>query len=527
MNDEIRPDKRSGDMEAMERDQELVCTLLGGVQTIREKSKKYLPQFPTESDSDYKHRLDNAKLTNIFLDIVENLAQRPFAKKVQIDEEGGVPPQIIDFGDDVDGQGSSLHSFAGEVFFYGIAQGLDWLLVDYTKGVPPTVTVSQERALGARPYFVRIPAQNVLAVYSDMVNGREQFIHARIWEPVTVREGWKEVEKKRVRVFNREPLGFDEQRRPTGYAPAVYEVWELQKDDKQNGKEVWVKIDTGPVTIGEIPLVPFLTGRRRSRSWRYDPPMRAAAELQIELYQEQSGLKHVKDLTAFPMLAANGVQPEKINDKIKPVQVGPKMVLYAPPYGDVPGGSWSWIEPSATTLTFLAEDSKETKRELRELGRQPLTAQSGNLTVITTAYAAQKGNAAIQAWALNLKDALEKALHYVTLWLRLDFKPIVIIDLDFDLGYGDDESFNQVLAMYAAGLISRAAVIKEARKRGILDTDYDGEEDLNKILDEMDEGSEDDGDTGDPDSEVPDGELRNTPPNGAGRPYSARRISHQ
>jgi hypothetical protein len=76
------------------------------------------------------------------------------------------------------------------------------------------------------------------------------------------------------------------------------------------------------------------------------------------------------------------------------------------------------IEPDATSLKFLAEEIEKTIQQMRELGRQPLTAQTGNLTVVTTQFAAQKGNSAIQAWALNLKDAMENALRYTAMWLK-------------------------------------------------------------------------------------------------------------
>lgn len=105
------------------------------------------------------------------------------------------------------------------------------------------------------------------------------------------------------------------------------------------------------------------------------------------------------------------------------VPVGPKSVLFAPPAGDGTHGEWDFIEPSAASLTFLAKDVEATEKQLRELGRQPLTAQTGNLTVVTTDFAAQKGNSAIQAWCLNLKDALEEALRLTCLWLGDSSKP--------------------------------------------------------------------------------------------------------
>jgi hypothetical protein len=38
--------------------------------------------------------------------------------------------------------------------------------------------------------------------------------------------------------------------------------------------------------------------------------MRDAADLQIESYQAESGLKYARTLTAYSMLGANGIQPD-------------------------------------------------------------------------------------------------------------------------------------------------------------------------------------------------------------------------
>ena len=471
------PDKRAGDMVAMAPFWRQVSTILGGTAAMRDAGTAYLPQFPDESLARYETRRKAAKFTNVFRDIVENLAQRPFSSPVTI-ADGTAGDQIASFVDNVDGAGNNLHVFAGEAFFQAISYGVDWILVDYTRDVPPGATVAEEVALGARPYWVRYGAQSVLAAYSDIIDGQEQFVHVRLREPSVTRDGFEEKSVERIRVLERPKI------RPGKYGPAQFQLWE--EVDRDNGRE-WAVVDEGQISIGVIPIVPVLTGRRVGSSWRIHPPMQDAADLQIELYQQESALKHAKTMTAFPMLAGNGVTPPMgDNGKPAPTPVGPHAVLFAPE------GSWQFIEPGATALKFLADDIKETILQLRELGRQPLTAQSGNLTVITTAFAAEKGNSAIQAWALNLKDALERALDFTAKWLKVDDDPTVQIDTDFELA-GAADTYQHVLALRSTGEISREAAIHEAKRRQILDAEYDGMEDLEAILGEI-EGA--DGETG-------------------------------
>ncbi len=467
-----KPDNPSGDHSAMASYWAMTSTILGGTAAMRKAGKDYLPKFIAESEDSYETRRKQAKFTNIFRDILENLAQKPFASEVKIDD--GADSRLVDFCNDVDGEGNRLHTFAGETLFNGIANAVDWIFVDYTRAAAEGATIAQERAEGVRPYWCHYPAASVLAAHSAKVDGMEQFVHVRLAETVTVVEGFGEVTKSRVRFLDREDLGDGR------YGPAKWTLWEKKKSDETKAEE-WELIDEGVISIGVIPIVPFIAGRRIGKSWQFHPPMRDAANLQIEHYQQENGLKNAKNLTAFPMLAGNGVSPAMGPDgKPLPLRVGPSTVLYAS------DGSWAFVEPNASSLTFLAKDIDATARELRELGRQPLTAQSGNLTVVTTAFAAQKGNSAVQAWALNLKDSLENALKLTALWLKVDAKEATVaISTDFDIGIGDDDTFESVIKMYEDEVISREVLLHEAKRRGIVDKDFDPEADLEQIISEM------------------------------------------
>jgi len=362
-------------------------------------------------------------------------------------------------------------------------------MVEFTKARPnedgSPLSLKQEQLQGLRPYWVHIPAKRVLAVYTDVVAGQELFVHARIREDVTKRAGFEEVCIERIRVLNREPVvdAFD---RIVGYAPATFEVYERETTDGKSGSD-WVIVDSGPITIGVIPLAPFITGRRKGGSWRFVPPLRDAAFLQVEHYQQETALKSIKELTAFPMLAGNGVTPEMEGGRPKAVPVGPRSVLYAPatPTGNsAVVGEWIFIEPSAESLKFLAEDVKNTEQQLRELGRQPLTAQTGNLTVVTTAFAAQKGNSAIQAWALNLKDALEQAFVLTAMWLKEAAAPTVRVFTDFGIDMDDDKGIDSLNAARKARDLSRLTYWEEMQRRNVLSADFDPDEEKKRLEEE-------------------------------------------
>lgn len=480
--DMLRP---SGDYRAMERYWNTVGDIIGGVDSMRAGGKKYLPQFPNESAANYKHRLKNSKFTNVFRDITENLASKPFTREVALADDN-VPAQIKAVVEDVDRAGNHLHVFAAEVFQAGIQNAIDWIFVDHTK-LPEGATLADERAMGARPFWVRIPATNMKAVYSAMVDGREEFVYARIDETYTKQDGFDEEEVPCVRVLVRDPIKVGE--RVVGYGPARFEVWEEITVPAAPGRAksvTWELVESGPISIGVIALVPFFTGRRALGTWRISPPMQDIADLQIEHYQQETNLKSAKELTAFPMFKANGISPPVDKDGNQLVlPLGPSTVLYAPMNEQGQHGEWGILEISATSLEFLSGQIGGIEQQMRELGRQPLTAGSTGITQVAAAFASQKASSAIQAWAYGLKDALEKALRLTAKWLKVEIEPTVYVNTDFAIELGSDKAPEVLLKMHDAKVISTATLRDEMKRRSILSPEFDNDAEEKRLDEEL------------------------------------------
>ncbi len=476
---EKTPESTSSDYDAMVPYWTMVHAILGGTPTMRAAGQMYLPKFPNESQPDYDLRLKNAKFTNIFGDIVDTLASKPFEQEISVQKADGVTDLI----EDIDGQSNHLHVFAAHAFYLGIANSIHWVLVDYTKDVPAGATVAQEKAIGARPYWVHVPAQSLLAVYSENIGGKETIVHARIREDAKERDGYGETVKRRVRVLNREVTRND-QGDAVSAAPATWELFEKQKG--VNSQDAWVSIGSGNYSIGVIPLVPFVTGRRLGMSWVIKPPLSDAAYLQVEHYQQESGLKHKNELNNFSMLAGQGVAPP-IGDDGKPARIpaGPQTVLYAPPDGNGNAGSWEWLEVETNGLEFSLKYVQSIEEQIRELGRQPLTAQSGNITTITAAFAGDKAHTVIEAWALNFKDALENCLQLTAMWRNTTVEPEVQINTDFSLSLKEDTGINSLDAAQERGALSWDTWFDEMKRRGIIGPNVVREAERQRILDEI------------------------------------------
>lgn len=438
--------------------------IVDGISAMREGGDLFLPRFTEEDSKEYEFRLGLTKMTNVYRDIIESLSAKPFEREVLLLGDD-VPEQIAEFCLDVDGAGNNISSFTNSVFFNGINSAIDWIYVDFPKAEQPFANMAEYKAAGFRPYWSRILARNVIRATSQMINGVETLTFIRVLEPGT---------PNHIREFERTEAG--------------QIVWRLFKDTGQKDTTTgtaYAPTDGGELKIPLIPIVPFITGRRDGRTWKILPAMQDAADLQIELYLQESGLKFAKTLTAYPMLSANGVKPQMEADGVTPkrVRVGPNRILYAPPDGSGKSGSWTYIEPSAESLKFLAADIVDTIKELRELGRQPLTVASQNLTKETTQVAAGKAKSAIKQWAIGLENALTKAMNITVLYYMLDHQVKLDVYKEFDEFY-EDGSLASLAGDRDRGDLSQETYWHEMKRRGVYSQDFDPERERERLLSE-------------------------------------------
>lgn len=492
MDDKPNPSAPSSAYQAMAPHFAMVNTILGGAPAMRAAGKAYLPKFENETERDYKHRLAHAPFTNIYADISRNLASKPFAKELRLadgapdvfigvkDAAGGRSGGLVD---DIDGQGNSLHVFSAPVFKAGVDKAMSWIMVDFTRagqnadGRP--LTRADEQAQGLRPYWVHLGPEQVIAAYSAFVGGVETLVHVRILEVTAVRDGFSERQARRVRVIDREVVSEASDGSPAALGPATWALWE---EREIKGEKTWVEIDQGGYSIGVIPLVWFIPGGRSGATFQAESPLRDIAFLQVEEFQQESNLKHIKALTAFPMLAGNGVDGVMEDGSRAVVPVGPQAVLFAPPGDGGQHGEWSFIEPASTSLTFLKDDLSELRKEMRDLGMQPLT--EGNLTVTTTKSVTQKASSQVQAWAILFKDTIDRALALTSMWLGIPDETECVIHLDFAIETEEGAQVDALLKAEAQSIISKRTVAEEMKRRGILSDQFDCDQEDERLADQ-------------------------------------------
>lgn len=457
----------SDDMRKMLPYFQLVDDLNDGIDAMRLGGERYLPKFPKEQETSYKFRLMQTKMTNVFADILESLAAKPFEEPIRLDgEERDQHEWLREFVKDVDGAGQDISTFSMDVMEAGIRSAVDWLFIDYPKRDESVRTQADKVAKNIRPFWSRIIAVNVREARVVMKGGDERLTYFRYMEPG---------KKPRIRT-----IWID------GDGVVKYELYEKGEKYDDKTKTAYKLIESGVIDIDEIPIVPFITGRRIGRTFVLKPPMKAAADLQRDLYEQESALKYAKIITAFPMLSGNGVKPEKNPDgTIKPIDVGPQVVLYAPTDNAGNVGEWKYVEPQANNMMFLSKDIDRDIQNLRELGRQPLTAQTSNLTTVTTAFAAGKSKSSVSAWAGKLQKALEHALRITLKWENItDAKFKVFVFTEFD-EFTDGKDMESLNTSRANKDISRETYWSESKRRGFLSDSFDPAKEKERLAQEL------------------------------------------
>lgn len=436
----------------------MIRAVRGGARAVKENGARYLPKFPKESDDEYTRRLRSAPWRPEFEDALRAVASKPFSKAVRL--EGEPSNEMQDVADDVDGRGNNLHTFARDLFEDGVSFGLAGVLVDFPT-MQPGATRAEEREAGARPYWVGVAADEIIALRTERRGAREVVTHLRLHESGVEVEGFAEKPVQRIRVIE----------------PGMWQLYRL----KVNGAmREWELEAEGTLTLAEVPFVLFATNDRQGAQY-VRPPLLDLAEMQIELYRFMSGEEQIYTMAGSPMLTANGMAAP---DGGAEVEIGPGRILFAPGAEGIQT-SWEYIQPAAQNLTAITEKAGKIIEDMRRLGMQPMLPKTGAITATATGVESAKAHSAVQSWAMDLKDALEQAFLFTAAWMRSSEEVEVAVNTDFAVGlYGVDE-VRALLDARQAGMISEETLWDELARRGVLGPAFDKDEERKRLMAEV------------------------------------------
>lgn len=440
--------QRTPAAEALVKSAALGRVLMGGTKAMRAAGQKYLPKFPAESHEAYEARLASSFLFNGFKKTVRDMTGRVFTKSVEIESD-----TLKEEEQNIDMQGRDLSAFARDVFEAGLSGcGLSFIMVD----APPRegdVTKAQAKASNLRPYLVHVKPEEVLG-WKTSTEGSKTFLSQ--WRTMEkVEQDDPEDEFATVTV---------DQVRVLTLVDGKVNVRLYREADKGANWELYDEFDTQAT---EITVVPFYANR--TGFFAAEPPLEDLADKNVEHWQSASDQRNILHAARVPILHAAGRQDDE------PLVVSAGMATTSRD----PNAKLEWVEHTGAAIEAGRNDLKDLEFQMQVLGLQLLVA--GTETATGASLDAAKETAPLAMMADNLKDSLEQALRWFTMYQGAETEVTVQVNTDFGVSIMTAQEMMALMGAVNTGLMSKERFLKEMARRGFVAEDIDIEEELELI----------------------------------------------
>jgi len=439
---------QSPEVAEMAQDWELIHPLMEGTREMRARREHLLPKWAKEDAESYELRVKTATLYPALSRTVAVMAGKPFSKQITIGDD--VPPVLREYLDNADLEGRNLHAFASALFRDVIAYGFEGVLVDYPQ-TSEIRTLAEERATGARPYFVHVTHEQILGWKTAKVNGSKTLTQLRLMESVEVEDGEFGVKcVDQVRVLT----------------PGAWQIY------RPNEKGEYVLFDEGTTSLDFIPFVPFY-GVREEFMEGY-PPLIDLAFLNVKHWQSQSDQDTIVHVARVPILFLKGF-PETAQ-----VVVGASAGVRS----DSVDADMKFIEHSGAAIGAGRESLQDLEQQMIQTGAELLVQKPGIRSATESNNEHEANKCELQRIVETFEDSLDQCLQYMAAWIGLPEGGHVSLFKDYGSANLTDASAQLILSMQQGGLITKETAIREQQRRGMLSPDLDPTEELESVTTE-------------------------------------------
>jgi hypothetical protein len=470
--------------EEMEKDRELSRLLLyGGQRELREGGEKYLPKYEGERGAkgspktEYGGRLSRSVLVNFYKDAVQDLVGRIFQRPLVLSEDA--PKFIEEFWRNVDNSGTHGDIFLQRVASDALGQGVNPVLVDFPQVGEEFENERAEERAGIRPRWVFVRADRNIEALADQVRGRDVLSRFRLRESETGVDGYEYGASLRVREFVMgDPAETSRDNDSEYYARwNLYEYvddgdqWQLVESNQVMNPSRKATAEQKDLFVSP-PIVAFYG--ERTGFFQGKTPLLTLADLNLQHYQKKSDLDNIERIANVPMLVLEGgtgaIESGGGNQEIGAYR------LFEPPGGK----TLKYLEITGSGIAHLKESLVHLEDHIRQVGKKP-TVRKATGTEVATARLLDEAQTLTQAqaWAMQWVDAANLCLEYTAAWKGIapPVVPWLKIEEDVLEALARPEAFQDVKDMYTQGALSTSAYVKEAKRYGVLDRDFDVDED--------------------------------------------------
>lgn len=427
---------------------DLPQALVGGTLAMREYPY-YLPQGQIEGDAAYTRRRCRSFLLNAYRDAVNSIAAKPFQKPVTLSD--ATPDRLRDLSENVDLEGRTLTQFAHDLLWSALHHGLVHILVDFPV-VTNEITLAEERELGLRPFWVMVPAPNLIGWRTQRMGGSDILTQIRIHESSTEQSGtYGEQCVDRIRVMTVVPGGI---------------AWEVhsraRESESDSGGEYALVADGLVVGPKRIPLVTFYA--KRTGFMTGLPVLEDLAWLNLAHWQSYSQQRTYLDTARISVPVASGFTEDEIPSML---EIGNKGIR-----SGEPAARFSFEESPGNALDAGRQDLKDLEEQMKAMKMRPLLPSPGDRTATEIVSNNVDTHASllqiVRGGENSLLEAMKLSAEYMNEKIG-DTK----VNISDDFATLDGHNSQEIREMMALGQLSFETGWEELRRRGALSDDFD------------------------------------------------------
>lgn len=424
---------------------QLVETLSGGTDAMREAGELYLKKNPKENIVKYRDRLSRATLTNKYARTIEKGVGKAFARKMNVVLPTSMEPMLYN----VDGQGTSFESFTKGVLHDAINYGITYILVDYPETTAQTL--AEQRNENAFPYFININPTQVLDFRVDYIGNTLQLTYFRYYESVAEFSDLylqNEVVEQ-VREYRLSDAGVE---------------YSVVRKSKELGEHV---VASGVMSVDRIPIVPIYG--KKTQAYMGEPVLMELAHLNAKHWWKQSDLDWNEHYGLTPILGlmgiSNQVDPTTGKQSIEDFTVGASTVVNL---GE--NGGLSWTNADSAGIKAAQDSLDRLLKEMDEAGLELTTRQQGGVETATGAILdAAEANSILKGIVVDLNWQMYQAVLLAGQYMGIDATDAnVAVDTQYTVTQAANTTDIQLwLQMYKEKVITLEELRNELQSRKI------------------------------------------------------------
>lgn len=363
---------------------DLFRAVIGGTDTVREGTTKYLPKYPDELPAEYDARLIASTIDGVVADGHQGLVGKVFhedpdTSKVKIDDA------ILQ---NIDNEGNKFAVFAKRAFADAF-DGHSVIVVDAPNSDVPVRSLEDERTMGIRPYWRIYQAKDVINWRWDVDETKQTRLALLVLkecpEVPDGEFGTKTVERYRVY-------------RNTG--TVTQELWEKVEGTVANVGAEYVQV-MAPMAMPKLLAIPAaIIGKLESEPWLLNE-----SRLEIKAYQKESSFDIIEYLS-IPVFYTVGYEGEGA--------IGLGAHTHVRLNGENAQIGFASIDSAGHTSLKATIDGikQEIAGKLDAITKEAMPAAQGDQTATEVVSDDSKSQARLIVWAGQLEDALNRALQF-------------------------------------------------------------------------------------------------------------------